>query len=75
MSIKMIKAREDSKIIDSFGYDAHVQTLRVKFKKTGTEYDYFDVPDIHFKNLREAESQGSYISQNIAKVYRYEKVS
>ena len=59
--------------IESIGYDAGTQILRVKFL-TGAIYEYKNVPIIEFEQLKNAVSVGSYLNRNIARNYPYEKV-
>ncbi len=59
--------------IASIGYDEDSSTLEVEFLNN-TIYQYFDVPDSIFNGLRQADSHGQFLAQNIKGVYRYSKV-
>jgi hypothetical protein len=63
----------DSSNIEAVGYDVDSSTLQVEFKNGGT-YQYFDVPERVFEELRDASSVGAYLAANIKGVYRYSKV-
>ena len=59
--------------VDSIGYDATEQVLRVKFIR-GDVYDYKDVPAIEFEQFKSASSVGKYLAQNIKGKYSYERI-
>lgn len=63
----------ESSNIEAVGYDEDSSTLQVEFKNGGT-YQYFDVPERVFEELRDADSVGKYLAANIKGVYRYSKV-
>ena len=63
----------DSSNVESVGYDEDSSTLQVEFKN-GSMYQYFDVPENIFIGLRDADSVGRYLSENIKGSYRYSKV-
>ena len=46
----------------------------VEFKKGG-KYSYEKVPHDIFTKMRKADSQGSYFSKNIARSYKFKKIS
>ncbi len=50
--------------IEAIGYDAELETLRVRFK-SGAEYDYFCVTQHEFELVTNAESVGSAFSTHI----------
>ncbi len=58
----------DSSNIERIGYDSNSSTLRVEFKSNRT-YDYFNVPENVFNELRSASSVGSYHAKNIKNNY------
>ena len=58
--------------IAAVGYDEGSQTLMVEFKN-GTSYQYFDVPERIFTELRDAGSAGAYLASNIKGVYRFSR--
>jgi len=59
--------------VESIGYNGETQILRVRFL-TGVIYEYKNVPQLEFEQLRNAASVGSYLNRNIAQNYPYEKV-
>jgi hypothetical protein len=59
--------------IAAVGYDEGSQTLQVEFNN-GTRYQYFDVPEQVFNELRDAGSPGGYFASNIKGVYRFSRV-
>jgi hypothetical protein len=60
--------------ISGIGYDPDDRKLRIKFKKKGTEYDYFDVPQEVYIALLKADSVGKHFHQNIRNVYVCRKI-
>lgn len=60
----------DSSNIARFKYDATSQVLAVEFKNGGV-YNYFDVPEFVFEEMRNAGSKGQYLAQRIKGTYRY----
>ena len=59
--------------IEVLGYYEDTQTLRVWFT-TGNIYDYSNVPQIEFEQLKIASSIGAYFNRNIKGAYPYSKV-
>jgi hypothetical protein len=66
-------ATVDSSNISSIGYDESSSTLQVEFTN-GTTYEYFDVPEILFEGLLDADSVGKFLAVNIKGSYRYSKM-
>ena len=64
----------DSTNLKSSEYNTITKDLLVEFKKGG-KYTYNKVPISIFTKMRMAESQGSYFAKNIAKNYKYTKMS
>jgi len=60
----------DSSNIARFGYDESSQVLTVEFTKGGT-YNYFDVPESVFEQMKGAPSKGQFLAQNVKGIYRY----
>lgn len=58
----------DSSNIERIGYDSNSSTLRIEFKSNRT-YDYSNVPENVFNELRSATSVGSYHARNIKNSY------
>ena len=55
------------------GYDPPTQTLEVYFK-SGRIYQYFDVPERIYDDLRTAGSPGGYLNRAVKGQYRYARV-
>jgi hypothetical protein len=62
-----------SSTLERVSYDPRSMTLTVEFK-SGTAYQYFDVPDQVFNNLLSASSPGQYLAQNVKSAYRYARM-
>jgi len=60
----------DSSNIARFGYDEGASVLSVEFKKGGV-YNYFDVPQALFEEMRNATSKGQFLAQMIKGSFRY----
>lgn len=60
----------NSSNIERFKYDAISQVLAVEFKNGGV-YNYFDVPESVFEEMKNAGSRGQYLAQRIKGAYRY----
>lgn len=63
----------ESSNLERFGYDATNQTLRVEFNSGGI-YDYFDVSEPVFEEMKNAPSKGSFLANQIKGVYRYARL-
>jgi len=71
---KLILNEYVSKNLKSSEYNTETKQLVIEFTKGG-KYSYEKVPMTIFTKMRMAESQGSYFSKNIAKTYKYKKLS
>lgn len=60
----------ESSNIARFRYDEANQVLTVEFKNGGA-YNYFDVPETVFEQMKAAPSKGRFLAQSIKGVYRY----
>lgn len=60
----------ESSNIARFAYDSSSQVLTVEFKNGGT-YNYFDIPEVAFDQMRAASSRGQFLAQQIKGNYRY----
>ncbi|MDP1550293.1 MAG: KTSC domain-containing protein [Nitrosomonas sp.] len=69
----MKKTSVTSSNVESIGYDEDSSTLEIEFKN-GATYQYFDVPEVVFTELRDADSVGGYLAARIKGTYRYSKV-
>ena len=63
----------DSSNIEALGFDEDSSTLQIEFKNGGL-YQYFDVTENVFIGLRDADSPGRYLAENIKGMYRFAKV-
>jgi len=63
----------DSSNIASIGYDPDTQTLQVEFSN-GHVYQYFDVPEVVFREFLAAPSKGVYLHAGIKGNYRYARI-
>ncbi len=63
----------DSSNVEAVGYDEDSATLQVTFNNS-ISYQYFDVPEHLFHELRDAGSVGQYLHQHIKGTYRFSKV-
>lgn len=63
----------ESSNIAGFGYEPSTQVLTVEFKQGG-RYNYYDVPETVFEQMRNAPSKGQFLAQNIKGRYRYARV-
>jgi len=59
--------------IQGVHYDPATQTLAVQFK-SGSTYEYDDVPAEEYQSLMEAPSKSQYFNQNIKDGYTYRQV-
>ena len=60
----------ESSTMNGFGYEAESQVLTVEFK-SGGRYNYYDVPDHVFEQMRSSSSRGQFLAQNVKGTYRY----
>jgi hypothetical protein len=60
----------ESTNINRFGYDEANLVLFVEFKN-GSVYQYFDVPEQLFEQMKSASSKGRFLAQMIKGTYRY----
>jgi hypothetical protein len=63
----------DSSNIERIGYNSNSNTLRIEFKSNRT-YDYFNVPESVFNELRSASSVGGYHAKNIKDSFSYTEI-
>lgn len=60
----------DSSNIARYRYDINGHVLQVEFKNGGT-YNYYDVPQVVFDQMKAAPSKGQFLAQNVKGRYRY----
>ena len=71
---KLILNEYVSSNLKSSVYDTTTRELIVEFRKGG-KYSYNKIPIDIFTKMRKSESQGAYFSKNIAKHYKFKKIS
>jgi hypothetical protein len=54
------------------GFDYVNGTLIVEFKN-GSRYNYYDVPQTMFEQMKAAPSKGQFLAQHVKGAYRYAK--
>ena len=69
----MTREPVSSSNLTEIGYDGSTQTMEVCFKN-GRIYQYFDVPQAVYDELRAAESPGGYLSSEVKGRFRYARV-
>ena len=62
-----------SSVVAAVQYDATTSTLRVIYI-SGNVYDYKDVPEKVYKEMKEAFSKGEFLNKQIKPKYEFEKV-
>jgi hypothetical protein len=63
----------ESSNIARYRYDEKARVLTVEFKNGGT-YNYYDVPQGVFEQMKTAPSKGEFLARNIKGAYRYARV-
>lgn len=64
----------ESSNLASVGYDAENEILEIEFNHGGV-YQYFDVPENVYEELKSAGSHGQYFDRNIKKAgYEFQKM-
>ena len=63
-----------STVISSVHYDSGNGTLRIVFV-SGLIYDYKNVPEKIFRDLKASGAKGVFLNQQIKPFYRFERVS
>jgi lysyl-tRNA synthetase, class II len=64
--------KTSSHVIRSFDYDKASQTLRVEFN-SGSVYNYRDVPETVYQELKNAPSVGQYFNTHIREKYGHDR--
>lgn len=62
-----------SNVLKSVGYDETSATLEVEFK-SGSLYQYFDVPAEAYAALMLAPSKGTYFGDHVRDAYRFRRI-
>ena len=63
-----------SSVVSAMHYYPVTSTLRVIFV-SGTVYDYKNVPEKVYKEMKKSSSKGAYLNQHIKGSYDYKKVN
>jgi hypothetical protein len=66
-------ATPESSNIAGFEYSKERHVLTVEFKNGG-RYNYYDVPEVVFEQMKAASSRGQFLAKNIKGKYRYARV-
>ena len=67
--------RVRSSAIEAVGYDAERQWLEVRWVGQTRVYRYYGVPAEVYQELREAESIGAYVNEQVKPRYLYEPIA
>ena len=59
--------------VASVGYDSATQTLEVEFL-SGSVYQYYNVPENMYDQLKKASSKGKFLHTYIKNAYPYSRV-
>ena len=62
-----------SSVVAAIRYDATISTLRVIYV-SGSVYDYKQVPEKVYKEMRNASSKGEFLNKHIKPNYEFEKI-
>ena len=62
-----------SSVVAAIRYDATISTLRVIYV-SGSVYDYKQVPEKIYKEMRTASSKGEFLNKRIKPNYEFEKI-
>jgi hypothetical protein len=73
-SIDILMLPIDSSNIKYAGYNKEFKQLRIQFTNGGI-FQYKDIPDDIYNELKNAESYGSYFSKNIRNVFKCVKIN
>ena len=62
-----------SSVVAAIRYDATISRLRVIYV-SGSVYDYKQVPEKVYKEMRTASSKGEFLNKHIKPNYEFEKI-
>ena len=62
-----------SSVVAAIRYDANTHTLRVIYV-SGSVYDYKQVPEKIYMDMRTASSKGEFLNKTIKPNYEFEKI-
>lgn len=63
-----------SSVVSHISYNAQTATLRITYV-SGTVYDYLDVPEDVYNEMKKAFSKGTYLNLHIKGKYDFVKVN
>lgn len=63
-----------SSVVSAISYDLQTQVLRVIFV-SGMIYDYKQVPELVYKEMKTPGSKGQYLNNHIKGKFEFEKVN
>lgn len=63
----------ESSNLSRFGYNKDTRVLTVEFKNGG-RYNYFDVPESIFEQMKAASSKGQFLAKNVKNIFRYARI-
>jgi len=63
-----------SSVVSSMHYYPDTTTLRIIFT-SGMIYDYKNVPEKVYKEMKSSSSKGTYLNQRIKGLYKYKKIN
>ena len=69
---EMVKV--ESSNINAVGYDMSFGSLIVEYK-SGSKYQYKNVPYELYENLLKAESKGRFVNENVKSKFEYNRIS
>lgn len=64
----------DSSLLSAYSYNPDTNTLRLRFRKNGAEWDYLKVPEANFEKFKESPSQGRFFLHEIKGKFDERKV-
>jgi len=70
----MYRDNVDSSMIASIGYDQSSGTVEVEFRSSGQVWQYYDVPEITYNEVRSGSSLGKAFNAMIKKQFREARV-
>jgi len=62
-----------SSVVAAIRYDANTNTLRIIYV-SGSVYDYKNVPEKIFKEMKTTSSKGEFLNKQIKPNYEFEKI-
>lgn len=62
-----------SSVIHTMHYDKVSKTLRIRFV-SGMVYDYLDVPEKVYREMKESGSKGKFLNERIKEHFSFHKV-